>query len=72
MNATEPDSVSVRNAAILSAAIGFLAQDGRADRALAVHHDERGRCGCCSMRWPCGIARLAIAARDTTPVKDRL
>lgn len=56
-------SISRRTRAALTvrAAIDFLAQDHRADRALDVHHVDpvSGRCGSCGHRWPCSIAVFA-------------
>lgn len=52
---------TVRAARSVTAAIAFLAQDHRADRALDVHHPDptSGRCASCGNDWPCAIAVLA-------------
>lgn len=52
---------TVRAARSVRAAIDFLAQDHRADRALDVHHPDpvSGKCVSCGQRRPCTIAVLA-------------
>ncbi len=57
---TRPPRI-VRAARSVRAAIDFLAQDHRADRALHVHHVDLagGRCVSCGNGWPCPIAVLA-------------
>ncbi len=60
MTAPKPPR-TVRAARSVRAAIDFLAQDGRADRYLAVHHVDpvNRRCASCGNDWPCAIAVLA-------------
>ncbi len=57
---------TVRAARSVRAAIDFLAQDGRADRYLAVHHVDpvSRRCASCGNDWPCAIAVLARKAAE--------
>ena len=58
--------------------VAFLAVDGRADRLAAEHVDDgRGHCCTCPagpqkghVLWPCNLARLAAAARDTRMEDD--
>lgn len=51
---------STRAAANVMAAIEFLSQDHRADRALTIHHPgPGGRCASCGDRYPCFIAVAA-------------
>ncbi len=57
---TRPER-TVRAARSVRAAIDFLAQDHRADRAVDVHHPDRvsDTPASCGNKWPCPIAVLA-------------
>lgn len=49
-----------------TAAVEFLTVPGRAEKVLAIHHDDgRGRCAACLQArapHPCVVARLALTA----------
>lgn len=63
---------TIRGARAVSAAIAFLAQQGRAELYLARHHRATAERCECGHHWPCGIVSLAeVAARKAAADAER-